>query len=1239
MDPDCVRSVAPSPPSTSSIVVSVSCPSAALSFFVPKPDMREQRDHVSSLFSRSVHPEVALIQLQDLGLKVTQGCGLSPLVVGLTSSAVEISYQESPATQPFCLVQARRLVQAKDRLSKSHALELNVTVCMDDSLKLQGKYNSRQQRMERSVWRRSPGTGAGDRTPDEESGYFMVDSQSGLPSGQGNTRPGFLQQQGDILAALRQAALKNNLLIDIKLDAVSVVVPGKRLYELVYNRLGNDLLLWLPQYFAVKEHLYGEKIADPLHDDTDEFSGGFQGRTEALENDVKRGRSTTAFPKDKEQGALEIHTDTAVLLSVNQAQVLVCLPMEGEQLGLLHLSGVGLSLTSAVGLDKEPEISIFTLNLSEGCVRYGLCPRDKLPAQLHFNPSVPGLEVLVTTNSYCDRAWPQPAADTELLSLTGKVLLDTTTNLKSIQLAFQLARVGLCVRDAAQAPDWIAALADFFTVVEFPVLGYIPPAVLSELHFQLIQCAIELAPPPVAPASAALCIGRASISCSLLDTTRDASVSVSLEDLALYLSKEAAASGDSAVCVADTDYLDLGVTLSEPENGQSEEPTLFVTAAANLVRLRTCADTLQLLAELASGLTPPESQEGGEEVAETEVDDATLGGETEDMLPDLEDAMVELTEAKKKEEEDKDRRRSSSGSGPGAQVFFFPGETSPTALPPLPSAMTQSLYIGKDEVSSGEEDLESFCILEEEEGSGIMPSGGGPGVRVLHNEGVNLVDNHFSAPAAQVDHLRPPQGFPSPQLRLALTRLSLVWQIFGGNDFSDSKEMACNTKAKLEQSGICLNLDPKHRGERNKERSAATTTLNSALAAADSLKTKGGPGRNMELLIELVVSKMAAQLEIYPLLDRPNSPVSRHILLVPSLEVRDKLVGSEINKLLHPYSSKIRPRQSSANMIHIRCLTVRPDPTSSLEEASLKVSLQPFRLNVDQDTLFFIIDFANTLIPPEVNPELGVGDAIGRSPQPSPGTQRAAKYSTGLQAIQIEVPDGAEVFEDARSSPPKSPSCEAGTRESKSPTPGSSGVPATYFKSFVFSPAVPIRIDYVGKYVDFTQGAVTGILAGLAQLNCSELTLKQLEFKQGVLGLDKLAALAATAWLADIRSSQLPALLGGKFSHFTKTFIRTKPGVGPMHALLQLLVGVRDLILLPIEQYRFGKKKDLEHQPTICDSRKDGRIVRGLQRGTTSFTHSTTLSFLDVTNKLLTVIKVTDILRNVFNPWTIPVCG
>ena len=1073
----------------------------------------------------------------------------SPLVVGITSSALELSYQESPATQPFCLVQGRRLQQARDRLTKTHALELTITVCMDDSLKLQGRYNSRQHRMEKSIWkkpsegeaRRGGSEGEGNRSPEDDS-YFVVEPGSG-PQGHGGARPMFLQQQGDILAALRQAALKNNLLIDIRLDAVSLVVPGKRLYELIYNRLGNDMLLWVPQYLAVREQLFGERMPDPLHDDTSEFSSGFQGRPDALEG--PRARSTTAFPKDRVEGALEIHTDTAVLLAVNQAQVLLCLPMEGEQLGLVHLSGVGLCLTSAVGLDKDPEISIFTLDLSEGCVKYGLCPRGRLPPQLHFNPDIPGLEVLITTNSYCERAWPEPlSTDNHLLSLTGKVLLDTATNLKSIQLAFQLAKVGLSVRDAALAPDWVTALADFFTVVEFPVLGYTPPAVLSELHFQLLQCAVELTPPSVAPATAVLCIGKASVSCALMDTTKDASVSVALEDVALYLSKEADSHGEAAVGVADTDYLDLGITLSEPEGGEGE-PTLLVTASANMVRLRTCADTLQLLAEIGAGLAPPEVQDSGEEDGEGE--DATIAGQTEDMLPDLEDAMVELNEAKKVEDEQEvAAKRRPSGGQAGAQVFFFPGESSPPLASLPSSAMTQSMYVGGDD-GSEEEDLESFCILEDEEGSGIMPSGGGAGVKVLAPEGIILVDSHFSAPDEQVDHLRPPPGFPAPNLRLALTRLSLCWQVFGGNDFSASKEMRCNTKARLEQSGC---LGPDTTGKPKKARTP-TTSLNSAMAAADRLKTRGGPGRNSELLIELVLSKMAAQLELYPMLEEPQCPVARYILLLPHVEVRDKLIGSEINKLLHPYSSKVRPRQSSANMVHIRCLTVRPDPTSPLEEAALKVSIQPFRLNIDQDTLFFIIDFANTLMPSEVE-DIGVGEAARRSPLPSPNTQRATKFSSGLQAIQIEVPDGAEVFEDARSSPPKSPSAEPGSRE-RSATPSSTTVPTMYFKSFVFSPAVPIRIDYVGKYVDFTQGAVTGILAGLAQLNCSELTLKQLEFKQGVLGLDKLVALAAAAWLSDIRSSQLPALLGG---------------VGPMHALLQLLVGVRDLILLPIEQYR-----------------------------------------------------------------------
>ena len=38
--------------------------------------------------------------------------------------------------------------------------------------------------------------------------------------------------------------------------------------------------------------------------------------------------------------------------------------------------------------------------------------------------------------------------------------------------------------DPSIGSDWVNALVDLFTVVEFPVLGYQPPAVLTEMHFQ-----------------------------------------------------------------------------------------------------------------------------------------------------------------------------------------------------------------------------------------------------------------------------------------------------------------------------------------------------------------------------------------------------------------------------------------------------------------------------------------------------------------------------------------------------------------------------------------------------------------------------------------------------------------------------------------------------------------------------------------------------------------------------------
>jgi hypothetical protein len=88
-------------------------------------------------------------------------------------------------------------------------------------------------------------------------------------------------------------------------------------------------------------------------------------------------------------------------------------------LGLLHISAVGLSLVCAVGLDTEPEIFIFALRCVEGFAKYGLCAKTSLPAQLHFNPSLPALYVFFTTNIE-PRALPARPEYTDLPNLTAK---------------------------------------------------------------------------------------------------------------------------------------------------------------------------------------------------------------------------------------------------------------------------------------------------------------------------------------------------------------------------------------------------------------------------------------------------------------------------------------------------------------------------------------------------------------------------------------------------------------------------------------------------------------------------------------------------------------------------------------------------------------------------------------------------------------------------------------------------
>lgn len=79
-------------------------------------------------------------------------------------------------------------------------------------------------------------------------------------------------------------------------------------------------------------------------------------------------------------------------------------------------------------------------------------------------------------------------------------------------------------------------------------------------------------------------------------------------------------------------------------------------------------------------------------------------------------------------------------------------------------------------------------------------------------------------------------------------------------------------------------------------------------------------------------------------------------------------------------------------------------------------------------------------------------------------------------------------------------------------------------------------------------------------------------------------------WTPDVKATQLVDVISG---------------VSPIRSVVNVGSGVADLVLLPIAQYK-----------------KDGRIVRGMQKGTTAFFKSTAMEAIKLSAKLATGTQV-----------------
>jgi len=105
----------------------------------------------------------------------------------------------------------------------------------------------------------------------------------------------------------------------------------------------------------------------------------------------------------------------------------------------------------------------------------------------------------------------------------------------------------------------------------------------------------------------------------------------------------------------------------------------------------------------------------------------------------------------------------------------------------------------------------------------------------------------------------------------------------------------------------------------------------------------------------------------------------------------------------------------------------------------------------------------------------------------------------------------------------------------------------------------------------------------------AEMTLRRLTLF-GVAGWPRFFDMLNDLWTPDVKATQLADVISG---------------VSPIRSVVNVGSGVADLVLLPIAQYR-----------------KDGRVVRGLQKGTKAFVRSTAMEAVKLGAHLATGTQV-----------------
>lgn len=324
---------------------------------------------------------------------------------------------------------------------------------------------------------------------------------------------------------IEHSTRSSRIRLDLFVPSLSVQLVSKHVYELLYNRINSDLLMWepsapKPQVQGINVPTLGCDLQESIYPMFSMCKSGIQFESDS-DSDSSDNDNDGIFysvcesrfknkPIDNTSNALcqsylsfNVHILQGIL-TMNPPFRDTTLNVIPEQQGELVLTVEDGKIFTVSQYMGDPNLAYVCVQCASASLHHGdmasslnrrLAPLRQpgfaLPRNVH--PTILPSEIGVSSAQVTGKN--ASLSQRDMLTVAVRVQSSHETHhVKTVRVAVGLKMGTLKHRSCAEPNSWFTQLIDFFDVLDYPIAGYTPMSVLTEFHLHLWDCAIDYRP-------------------------------------------------------------------------------------------------------------------------------------------------------------------------------------------------------------------------------------------------------------------------------------------------------------------------------------------------------------------------------------------------------------------------------------------------------------------------------------------------------------------------------------------------------------------------------------------------------------------------------------------------------------------------------------------------------------------------------------------------------------------------